>query len=245
MFDMSGKVALVTGAVGGIGAATVDMLLESSARVVATSRDQSRVEEKFQGKHHVLPIQADFCRESDASRAIVDSLKHYGRIDYAINCAGALGAGRMDETALTEWNAIIEVNLTAAFILCRESYVSLKDSRGSVVLLGSVNGMHGGSAVAGPAYAVAKSGVINLTRYLAKEWAPDNIRVNCVSPGPVDTPMLDHFTPEQHLRAKEATLLGRYTTARECAAMILFLCSPSANSMTGTVQNISAGIVLG
>ena len=83
-----------------------------------------------------------------------------------------------------------------------------------------------------------------MTRYLAKEWAKDNIRVNCVSPGPVDTPMLDRLTLEQHKNAKAATLLGRYSTAEECAGLIVFLCSPWAQSMTGTIENISSGIVL-
>ena len=85
---------------------------------------------------------------------------------------------------------------------------------------------------------------MNLTRYCAKEWAPDGIRVNAISPGPVDTPMLDRLSADQHAGLKAALPLGKYATADECAGAVLFLCSPHAASMTGTIMNISSGLVL-
>lgn len=243
-YEGAGKVALVTGATGGIGGATVRLLRECGASVVATGRDQHRLEEIYRDVEGVLCVEADFAKEGDARRAIANTLQRYGRLDHAIHCAGAVGKGRLDETSVEEWHRLLDVNLTSAFLICRVSYAALKESKGNVVLVSSTNGLHGGTSMSGPVYATAKAGVINMTRYLAKEWAADEIRVNCVAPGPVDTPMLDRLTEEQHARTKASTLLGRYSTAEECAGMIVHLCSHYAATMTGTVANVSAGAVL-
>ncbi len=244
MFDASGKVALVTGATGGIGEATVRLLLECNAKVIATGRSPSKLNTIFKNENDVFPIKANFSKEKEAKAAINSSIDQFEKIDYVIHCAGAVGSGCLSDTSLDEWYKILDINLTSAFLLCREAYPILKKTSGSVVLLSSINGTHGGSNVSGPVYAISKAGINNMTRYLAKEWAKDNIRVNCVSPGPVDTPMLDRLTLEQHKNAKAATLLGKYSTAEECAGLIVFLCSPWAQSMTGTIENISSGIVL-
>ncbi len=242
-YQGDGKVALVSGATGGIGGATVELFRACGAAVVATGRDHRRLEERYRDDG-VLCIEADFADENQARRGIAVALERFGRIDHVAHCAGAVGKGRLDETSLAEWHRLLDVNLTSAFLIARETYPALKESKGNLVLLSSTNGMHGGSAVSGLPYAMAKAGVINMTRYLAKEWAPDGIRVNCVSPGPTDTPMLDRLTEEQHAAARAATLLGRYSTAEECAGMIVHLCSSYAATMTGTVANVSAGNVL-
>ena len=232
--------ALVTGATGGIGAATVSILSECGANVAATSRSKSLIKETSS----IFPIEANFSYEKDAKHAIEQTLDRFGKIDYVAHCAGAVGSGRLDQTSLKDWNRLLEINLTSTFLLCKEIYQPLKKTKGSLVLISSVNGTHGGSEVSGIAYATSKAGINNITRYLAKEWAKDQIRVNCVSPGPVDTPMLDRLTAEQHAYAKASTLLGKYSTAEECAGLIAFLFSPWSASITGTIKNISAGIVL-
>ncbi len=244
MFNASNKVALITGATGGIGKATVKLFLECNANVVATGRSIEKLHSLYKNDQNVFSIEANFSNENDTKSAIKQTVKKFNRIDYVVHCAGAVGGGLLAETSLEKWYELLDINLTSAFLLCRESYPSLKKTSGSLVLLSSVNGSHGGSSVSGPAYAIAKAGINNMTRYLAKEWSKDNIRVNCVSPGPVDTPMLNRLTAEQHKSAKAATLLGRYSTADECAGLIVFLCSPWANSMTGTIENISSGIIL-
>jgi len=244
LFDASKKVALITGATGGIGKATSKLFLKCNAKVVATGRSLDRLNALFKNDKNVFSIEADFSIESEAKSAIFQAVNKFSRIDYVIHCAGAVGKGTFSDTSLKEWYEILDINLTSAFLLCRESYPALKKTSGSLVLLSSVNGSHGGSSVSGPVYAISKAGINNMTRYLAKEWSKDNIRVNCVSPGPVNTPMLDRLTTEQHKIAKAATLLGRYSTADECAGLIVFLCSPWARTMTGTIENISSGIIL-
>jgi NAD(P)-dependent dehydrogenase (short-subunit alcohol dehydrogenase family) len=113
-----------------------------------------------------------------------------------------------------------------------------------MVLMSSSNAVNGGSAVSGAAYAVAKAGLLNLSRYLAKEWAPDLIRVNCIAPGPVATPMLDRLDAAAHAALIAAIPLKRYAEAAEIAAVTGFLCSAHAASMTGAVINVSGGLVL-
>ena len=98
---------LVTGATGGIGSATVRLLLQCNAKVVATGRNYRRIEEKYHGNSNVLSLQADFANEDDARDAVQHTLQHFGRLDYVIHCAGAVVSGRLDRTPLVEWNSII------------------------------------------------------------------------------------------------------------------------------------------
>jgi NAD(P)-dependent dehydrogenase (short-subunit alcohol dehydrogenase family) len=114
------------------------------------------------------------------------------------------------------------------------------------VLTASSNAFNGGSALSGPAYAAAKAGVVNLTRYLAREWAPLGIRVNCVSPGPIDTPMVTgRFSPAVLEGLRAAVPLGRIGEPRHVAHAIEYLLHPDADFVTGAVMNVSGGVVMG
>jgi len=128
--------------------------------------------------------------------------------------------------------------------VCQAAYPHLKAVNGSAVLISSSNALTGGDRVSGPVYAIAKGGLVQMTRYLAREWAPDGIRVNCVAPGPVDTPMLDRLTEDDHAALRAQIPLGRYATPKEVAAAIGFLCSDHSASTTGTVSNITGGRVV-
>jgi len=244
LLDGAGRVALVTGAAGGIGRALVKGLREAGARVTALDLSEPALTAVYGRDEHVSTIAGSAASEGDVKSAVAATLDTFGRIDFAINLAGMVGAGRLAETSLADWQRLIDINLTSAFLLCRECHRALKASKGAVVLISSTNGLNGGSFLSGAAYAVAKAGIINLTRYLAKEWAGDGIRVNCLAPGPVATPMLDRLKADEHAALKRAIPIGRYATAEECAAQILFFCSTHAGSTTGTVANISGGLVL-
>ena len=241
LLDGSGRAAFVAGASGGIGASVVDVLREAGVRVAGSARDAAKLPAK---SANFLPLSVEGADEKAVAEAIEATVAALGRLDYAINMAGIVGAGQLAEMALGDWDRVIEVNLTSCFLIAKHAHRHLKKSKGTLILCSSTNGINGGSYLSGAAYAASKAAILNLNRYLAKEWAADSIRVNCVVPGPVDTPMLDRLTAEQHEGLKANLPLGHYATAEEVAKAVAFLCSDAAASMTGTTINISSGLVL-
>jgi len=143
-----------------------------------------------------------------------------------------------------EWDALLAVNLGSAVTLARAVQPHLAATCGSLTLTASTNALNGGSALSGPAYAVAKAGLVNLMRYLAREWAPQGIRVNCLAPGPIDTPMVTgRLTPEVLTQLRSAVPLGKLGEPRHVAHAVDYLLHPDAAFVTGTVMNVSGGLV--
>ncbi len=235
LLQADGKVVLVAGAAGGIGRAVVQLFGDCGARVAAFDREQGAGD---------LVLRGDATREEDVRLAVERAVATFGGLDYVVNAVGVTGGGNLVDQSVQDWQRLIDINLNAAFLLAREVHAPLALRQGVLVLLSSTNGRNGGSAISGPAYAVAKAGIENLTRYLAKEWAPQGIRVNCVAPGPVATPMLDRLGAQTHQALRETIPLRRFASAQEVAGAIAFLCSAYAASMTGTITNISGGLVL-
>lgn len=236
------RVALVTGAAGGIGRAAVQVLLRDGFAVFATDRALASLPCAFDAAFDAFS--ADVTDEAQVTAAIVACRKRFGGLDAVVHLAGASGKGPLSDVSLAEWRELIEVNLTSAFLVARAAGPLLKERQGALLLTASTNALNGGSALSGPAYAVAKAGIINLSRYLAKEWAPDRVRVNCIAPGPVDTPMLQRLPADVRTSLDRLVPLGRAATAAEVAEIIAFLCSPRAAYLTGTVMNVSGGLVL-
>jgi 2-deoxy-D-gluconate 3-dehydrogenase len=233
------RVAFITGAYGGIGKATIELMLNEGVSVAATGRTPPPSNDKY-----LQSINMDVTDPKSVVAAIEDCVQKFGRIDYLIHLAGMVGKGRLDQMELDAWNLVISTNLTSAFLVLKHGYPHIAKPGGVAILCGSSNGYKGGSHLSGPAYASSKAALVNLTRYCAKEWAADGIRVHTLSPGPVDTPMLERLSSEQHKDLKSKLPLGKYATANECAGAIMFLCSEYAQSMTGTNLNISSGLVL-
>ncbi len=233
LLEADGRVLLLTGAAGGIGAAVADMY-RAAGGVVA-------------GLDLVAGpgvMACDLTDEAAVTAAVAAVLAAHGRIDDVVHCAGIVGAGPLADMALADWHRVMDANLTSAFLLARETAAALAASRGRLVWLSSTNGRNGGSALSGAAYACAKAALINLTRYLAKEWAGAGVRVNCVAPGPVDTPMLDRLGPDGRPALARMMLTGELATAADVARTIGFLLSDNARAMTGVVLNPSGGLVL-
>ena len=191
-----------------------------------------------------LLLPAEATDEEQVSRAVAQCAEKLGPPRWVVHTVGITGKGPFVDVSLDDWNHVMDVNLTSAFLLARAVYPFLKQTRGALLMYSSTNAINGGNELSGPAYTAAKAGIIGMVRYLAREWAEDGIRVNCIAPGPIDTPMLDRLGPERRASLAKRAPLGRLGTAEECAALTDFLCSEAAGHMTGTVTNLSGGLVL-
>lgn len=237
----SPEVVLVTGAAGGIGRAVVERLRARGFTVVAT--DAALADLPCAGPVTAFPL--DVTDEPSVQAAVTRVVTDFGRLDHVVHLAGRAGRGPIDLVDREEWDALLAVNLGSAAALARIVHQHLAATRGSLILTASTNALNGGSALSGPAYAVAKAGLVNLTRYLAREWAPQGIRVNCLAPGPIDTPMVSgRFTPDVLAQLRSAVPLGRLGEARHVAHAVDYLLHPDAAFVTGTVMNVSGGLVL-
>ncbi|MFM2109155.1 MAG: SDR family oxidoreductase [Gammaproteobacteria bacterium] len=234
-------VALITGAAGGLGRATVARLRERGMRVVATDRALAEIP----CGAPLTVASLDVTDEVAIAAVVARVLGELGRLDHVVHLAGVAGRGPLDEVSREAWQQVLDTNLTSAFLIAKATHAALAATRGTLTLTSSTNGRNGGSALSGPAYAVAKAGIINLARYLAKEWAAEGIRVNCLAPGPIATPMVTgRFSAETVDRLKSAVPLGAIGEPAHVAHAIDYLTSPAAAFVTGTVMNVSGGLVL-
>jgi 3-oxoacyl-[acyl-carrier protein] reductase len=247
-FDLTNKVALVTGASSGIGAATAKVLAELGAKVAITYNHnqagaEKLVEEISRDGPRALAISTDV-REPDQIRAMVTlATEALGPVDILVNNAGSL-IGRQSVVEMTEerWNEVITLNLTSA-VVCSQAVVPAMISRrsGAIINVVSIAGRTGGGPGAG-AYAAAKAGLIAFTKSTARELAPHGIRVNAISPGVIDTPFHEAFSTPEMLRSFVAQIpLGRLGRADECAKVIAFLASEAASFVIGETIEVNGG----
>lgn len=246
--DLTGKVALVTGASSGIGAATAILLAELGARVAIGYHGNRKGAELVRDQVVSAAGEAIICHADVAQEAGIRSLidqvvRELGPVDTLVNNAGSL-LERLPILKLTEerWDAVMDLNLKSAVLCSQAVAASMIERRsGSIVNIGSIAGRNGGGPGAGP-YAVAKGGLMVFTKSLARELAPYGIRVNCVSPGVVDTPFHETFsTPEMMSNFVKAIPLGRVGTPGECAKVIAFLASDAASYIVGESIEVNGG----
>lgn len=246
--DMTGRVALVTGASSGIGAATAAVLADLGARVAAgyfhNERGAVQVAEAIQAAGGIaIAIRADVSKVAEIGPLVDRVQRELGPIDILINNAGSL-VKRQSVRELTEdlWDEVMDLNLKSAVFCSRavaEGMVARK--RGAIVNLVSIAGRNGGGPGAGP-YSTAKGALITFTKSLAKELAPHGVRVNGVSPGVIDTPFHEVFsTPEMIANFVKGIPLGRVGTSMECATAIAFLASDAAAYIVGETLEVNGG----
>ena len=240
MRRFEGKVALVSGAEGGIGGATVARLATEGATVWAA------VLPGLKGPAGHPTVELDVTVEEHWTAALDTVVGTSGRIDVLVNSAGILGIGRAEDTSLEQWRRVLDVNLTGVFLGCRATVGHMRrGDGGSIVNLSSFAGLRG--LVGMVSYATSKGGVVTLTQSLAKDHAADGIRVNAVCPGSVDTPMLaavlaDADDPEARLeRSVEGYLIERLARPEEIAATIAYLASDDASFVTGQAIPVDGG----
>jgi 3-oxoacyl-[acyl-carrier protein] reductase len=244
MFDLSGQTALVTGASGGIGGAIARALHRQGAQIVATGTRApvlaALVEELGEGAH---ALTADLADPAAPDRLVRDAEAALGQIDIFVNNAGitrdALALRLRDE----DWQAVIEVNLSAGFRLIRAALRGMVRRRhGRVICISSVVGITGNPGQAN--YAAAKAGLIGMAKSLAAETATRGITVNCIAPGMITTAMTDKLNDEQRARIAAAIPMGRFGAAEDVAAAAVYLASAEAGYITGQTLHINGGMAM-
>lgn len=246
--DLTGKTALITGASSGIGAATAVVFAELGAKVAIGYYNnekgafQIRDEVSATGAK-IVAIKGDVRKTADIKNLIDRTVEALGPIDILINNAGSL-VERQRLLQITEerWNDIINLNLTSAMLFTQLVAPSMIERKqGAIVNLVSIAGRNGGGPGA-TAYATAKGALITMTKGLAREMAPQGIRINAVSPGVIDTPFHEVFSTPEMIKAFVAGIpMGRVGTSMECATAIAFLASDAASYITGETIEVNGG----
>jgi NAD(P)-dependent dehydrogenase (short-subunit alcohol dehydrogenase family) len=239
---LAGKVAIVTGATSGIGEATARALAAHGASVLVTGRREDRGEQVAESIRsnggHAHYVRTDVRVPAEIDAMVATAVERYGRLDLAFNNAGIFD--RMHDLHVygdEAWDEMIAVNLSAVFRSMRAEIRAMLDGGAGVIVNNASTVGHRGSDRASPAYVAAKHGVIGLTRQAALQYAERGIRVNAVSPGPTRTEVSDRLVADgpETVRAVLGPLnpLGRFVTAEEVAAAVVFLCSDAASMING------------
>jgi meso-butanediol dehydrogenase/(S,S)-butanediol dehydrogenase/diacetyl reductase len=227
MSDHDARCCLVTGGSSGIGSAAAARLVDEGWRVTSLSRREAAPD-------GVIAVAGDAADEADVARALQRAAPD-GRLDGLVCSAGMPPSGPWDDQA--HWDAVLRVDLTAAYLAARLAWPALRAAGGSVVLVGSIVGSAEGSARS-PAYAAAKAGIEGLARSLALIGAADGIRVNVLAPGAIDTPFDEKLFPPA---ARPDVPLGRMGHPEEAAGIIVFLLSDEATYVSGSVWRVDGG----
>ncbi|MGH2561705.1 MAG: SDR family NAD(P)-dependent oxidoreductase [Thermomicrobiales bacterium] len=261
LFDLSGRVAIVTGAGMGIGRRLALGLAEHGARVVVADIDGTRaprvVDELEQARREALAVECDVCIPTEVDRLVTATVERFGTVDVLVNnVGGTRGRGREPtvDLSLEDWQATLELTLTSAFLCAqRVGRVMIARRTGKVINMASVYGLvghdaslydqqPGGHPPEGLAYVAAKGGIVSMTRALAVYWAPFNITVNAIAPGMVKTERLSEaVSGETWQRLADRTPLGRPATPEEIVGAAVFLASPAGDFVTGQTLVVDGG----
>jgi len=243
--DLSGRVAIVTGGVQGLGKATAEMMLRSGARVAVNYYDDAdglsrrRAEEVAQQWGDSALVMAADVRDRAAMLAFFDAIgEKFGAIDCLVNNAAILRDRTVKKLTDDDWNAVVDTNLSSVFRVCQAVLPYMRDG-GRIVNMASISGVVGFFGQAN--YASAKAGVIALTKVLSREFASRGINVNAVAPGVVLTEMGASIPEAARGQMLSQIPMGRFGEPEEIASVILFLCSDLASYVNGQTLHVNGG----
>ena len=247
MFDLNGKVALVTGGNGGIGLGMALGLAKAGATVVVAARNAEKsaaaVEALRATGSESFALAADVTDEASVVALFNEIAQRCGRLDILVNNAGTTVRKPVDQLSLTEWNSVMDTNLTSAFLCCRAAYPLMQRAGGGkIVNIGSMASIFGMPYA--PAYGASKGGIVQLTKAMAASWAKDGIQVNAVLPGWIQTDLTDGARAQVaglNDRVIAHTAAGRWGQPQDLAGIAVFLSSAGSDFITGTAIPVDGG----
>ncbi len=249
LFDLSGRVAIITGAGTGLGVVFSQALAEAGASVVCAGLygeavDCTAAEIRESGRE-AIALQVDVTDEVAVDRMVTDTVDRYGRLDIIVNNAGIAAAGPPEELKLADWRRVMDVNLTGVFLGARAAARQMMASGqgGRIINIASILGAVASQPVPASAYAASKGGVVNLTRDLAVHWAAQGILVNAIGPAYFLTEMTKDFlaSPENLQEIERRTPLGRIGQLEELKGAVVFLASDASSYVTGQTIFVDGG----
>jgi 2-deoxy-D-gluconate 3-dehydrogenase len=247
LFDLRGKVALITGGNGGIGLGIARGLAQAGADVAIAGRNQAKnaaaIDELSALGVRATGIIADVTDAAQAARMVAEAVERLGGVDILVANAGSNIRKPPQDYTIEEWRQIVDSNLTSVFMCCQAAYPELKRRGGGKILtIGSMTSLFGFDV--GSVYAASKGGVVQLTRSLAAAWAKDSIQVNCIMPGWIDTDLTRRarqVVAGLHERVLDGTPAGRWGRTEDLAGVAVFFCSRASDFVTGTALPVDGG----
>ncbi len=242
---MGERVAVVTGANSGVGLAVARRLANDRVSVVLVDVEDPQRHAESIGAQNALAVAANVADEAEVDRVFDRCWSAYGRLDYLVNCAAVDRVNTVVGASLEEWDWIIGVNLKGVFLCCRSAIPLIAQSGGgAIVNIGSTQGYRGGPGAA--IYCASKGGVHQLTKCMAIDHADEGVRVNCIAPGAIDTPMFEReisqqLDPEKARKRAADVPLQRIASPDEIAAVVCFLLSDKASYVTGAIVTVDGG----
>ena len=248
MIPLDGRVAMVTGASQGIGRACAVALAKAGAQVALAARNATKLAEVAAeieaAGGRAMPFEMDLASEESIKAVTKAVVAQYGKLEILVNNGGITRDNLMLRMKLADWNAVLQTNLTGAFLLTQAASSSMLKARwGRIINISSVVGETGQAGQAN--YAASKAGLIGLTMSLARELASRNITVNAVAPGYISTPMTDVLNDQQRSAMLTQIPLDRAGTPEDVAAAVVFLASDQAGYITGHVLDVNGGMHMG
>ena len=247
LFDLSGRVAVVTGGNGGIGLGMAMGMARAGATVVVAGRDEAKnataVRELQAAGAKASAAKVDVLKEDSCRALITGTVKTHGRLDILVNNAGINIRKQPEEYTLAEWHQVIDSNLTSAFLCSHAAYPEMKKTgAGKMINIGSMMSIFGASFTT--AYAASKGGIVQMTKAMATAWAKDNIQVNAILPGWIDTALTQrarHDVPTLHDSVLKRTPAGRWGTPDDFAGVAVFLAASASDYVTGAAITVDGG----